>query len=462
MVRPFPFPEHPVARGAALALLVLLAAVAAPAGAVNAVAVFLALVAIAVSAQGDRAAGLAAYVLLFPAIGLRLVLPAFGGPLAPLFPDGVDVPVPVALGLLLALGAAWEALRGGARLRFPLGIPFLVLLGGMAVSAVMPSAVSQALAIKFLLYPVALAYLLNVALVATLVRTKEDLQVALVSFWWSGLAAAAMGIVSFAVVPPVEFPRATPFALFGTAPLGTNHNLLAETLVAVAPVGFALAASARGALQRQFLYGSALMAEMALLTVARTPWLVLALQAGAAALFFWRQLAKRWAWGLLVAVVLVAHLLLIGFVSRTTEVSGSTASRLSQTEVAAILFRSSPIWGVGAGGFVPAIATFPQFTEHFGDPIDAHGVVQKILAENGMLGLLGWATFWGLALATLWWAMRAAAERDRGLFFALLLSVGGSLVYQLFTTTYYTGKLWLPLGLALAAVAVLLPKKVRL
>lgn len=462
MTHALPLPVNPLVRGAVAASFVLLLAVTAGQAPFGVAIVSLALLAVALLSWQDRQAGLAAFVLLFPAIGLRLVVPPFGGPLAPLFADGLDVPVPVALGLLLALVVAVDAARGKTRPAFPLGLPFLALLGGMAVSAVATVAVPQALAVKFLLYPVALAYLLNVALVATLVRDRSDLQVALQAFFWSGLAVAAMGVVSFAVVPPVDFPRATPFALFGIAPIGINHNLLAETLVAVAPVGIALAAASRGAWRQRYLVGAVLMAETALLTLARTPWLVVTLQAAALGLRQWRMLARRWGWALIVAGVLLAHLLAIGLVSRTVEVTGSTASRLSQTEVALRIFRASPLVGAGAGSYVPLIATFPEFTEHFGDPIDAHGVLQKILAENGLLGLAGWTVFWGAALLALWRATRSAARRDRDLLFAVSVSVGGSLVYQLFTTTYYTGKLWLPLGLALAAVAVLVPRKVRL
>lgn len=458
---PFVLPEPLIrAGGAALLLLALVAAATANPAGVLAVGVLLALLAVAAARNFSFAA--VALVFLFPFIGLRFLLPPFEtGFLARLFPDGVDVAVPVIFGL--AVCAAWIAARlrhgpGARPFAAPLAVPFGIFLA-LALPSVV-NAPSALLAMKYLVYPIGLAYLLNVALPATLLRTRTLLDQALAAFFWTGCAAAAMGFLSLGVVEPVAFPRASPFALLGVAPYGTNHNLLAETLVAVIPVGVWLTLSAAARHRATYAAGTILMTAVALLTFSRTAWLALALMTAAALVLRYRtEAARLWRPAAVAAVVVVPLFLFLIAAGGTSEVQGSNASRLSMSRFAVFLFRQHPLAGAGAGSFVTRIAGAEDFRRNFGDPIDAHGIVQKLLAETGLLGLFGWTLFWAVALHYLWRAWRGLpAGRDRDLLLFLFLSAAGSLFYQLFTTTYFTGKLWLPLGLAAAAARILAPR----
>jgi fructose-specific phosphotransferase system IIC component len=91
------------------------------------------------------------------------------------------------------------------------------------------------------------------------------------------------------------------------------------------------------------------------------------------------------------------------------------------------------------------------FTEDFGDPLDAHGFVQKIILEEGVLGLLFFGLFLGYVLQRLW-KYQAAREKDYLLFQIFFISVLGAIVFQLFNTSYFNANMWMPIGIALAGL----------
>ena len=81
--------------------------------------------------------------------------------------------------------------------------------------------------------------------------------------------------------------------------------------------------------------------------------------------------------------------------------------------------------------------------------MDAHGLIQKMLVETGLFGLLAFVSFLGWVVWTL-----IKRVRDDVFYQALLCMVAGALVFQLFNTSYLNSVLWLPIGMALAGVAL--------
>ena len=82
----------------------------------------------------------------------------------------------------------------------------------------------------------------------------------------------------------------------------------------------------------------------------------------------------------------------------------------------------------------------------YGDPLDGHGFIQKIILEEGYVGLILFVSFliWNILLLYKY-------RRDRYVSI-MLLTVVGAVVFQLFNTSYFNSVMWLPLGVASASV----------
>lgn len=342
--------------------------------------------------------------------------------------------------------------RGGAW-SLPGLVPFALFI---AVAALSLSNVEHlALGFKYLLRPLSFFYLMFVVLPILIIDTPKRLFTTLRIMFLVGGIAAAMGLWSMLFPPePGAFRRAVPIAIFGTTPLGTNHNLIAEVLVSVIPIGIILAAFAHGRLRRWYVVGTAALALIALLTFSRNGWLTLAVE-GAILLVVlardrgisWRRIASY------TAPVVAFALLAIAVFSTTTVARSSNVNRLRLTEIAVAQFRDHPWVGAGVGTFIEAVSRDRWYIADFGKPQEAHGLVQKLLAETGALGLL---TFVWLLIAIVRHIVRVYRRSEvapawRLILLALLCSAFGSIVFQLFNTSYFVSKLWLPLGIALAA-----------
>lgn len=397
--------------------------------------------------------------LSFPFEGLRLTVPAFQDAfLLRFFPDGIDLPVGYAFALI-AIAAVllnWLLALSSRRLpkpRLPLVLAAALFWGSAALSSI--SADDPLLTLKYAAYPIAFSYVAYVLLPAQLVRVKEDVLALVRGMVAAGAVAAAMGVASLFSVAPGAAWMANPIQVFGVWPIGDNHNLLAETLVATAPLALILSLGKKG--RERFLLRAlaAAMALVALLTFARTAWIALAAMAVVAVAYEYRRELRRRLWSVvLVGLLLVPLAALLAVVTSTPEAGGSTASRLVMTEFSLYLFGTHPIVGAGAGTFLDRLGQAQAFTSDFGAPLDAHGFGQKILAEQGIIGMVLFLYLLGRILQTLFGAVRASEpgsdERRALLLFAV--AALGMMIYEGFNTTYYSPKMWLPIGAALAAL----------
>lgn len=310
--------------------------------------------------------------------------------------------------------------------------------------------------LKYVLRPLSFFYLMFVVLPYNVINSKK----VLVNVFWSlfsvGIFVALMGLWS--VLFPAGtglFRRALPLPIFGISVLGTNHNLIAEVLISVIPIGFILIWETRDILIRKFLIiGVLLMSVVNLLTFSRTGWIALAFELLVLVLVKYRKsIRSLFELGLVIFLIL-SPLVLYGYIFMTSEiVRSSNLNRLALTKIALETFVKYPIVGAGAGTFVEQVARDRWYVVDFGNPSEAHGVVQKLLAETGLLGFL---TFFAMLGYIIWRLIRAYrnSEKDSSykyILLALILSSGGSIIFQLFNTSYFVSKLWLPLGVALAA-----------
>ncbi len=405
---------------------------------------------------------------LFPFQGIRLVLPAFhDATLLSFFPDGIDQSLGnlIALCIGVAFGLRWLVAwaRGVKR---PLSWPLFGTILFFWLSAFLSTInaeESRLLSLKYALYPIVFCYLFYVFLPAQMVRSREDFFALIRGMSVAGVLTALMGAASLFFGEVIGFRRVAPLPIFGIWPLGTNHNLLAETLVATVPLLIILALQQKQARRKQLLFFVAgCTVVVALLTFARTAWIAFSLMAAAAFLFF-TQTALRRTWrqvilGVMLLVPLIA-VLLLSVLSRVEQ--GSTASRLAMTQFSAYLFWTHPVLGAGAGTFVERLGGNMDFLQDFGDPLDAHGLGQKVFAEQGMLGALCIAFFF-LRLAMVWWRRLQTTDvaADQHVLLWCGLAAFGMVAYELFNTTYYSAKVWLPIGVLLVAVPLFTKKNV--
>ena len=398
--------------------------------------------------------------LLFPFQGLRLTLPRFEEQfLISIFPDGIDLSIGYIISLVLIAIVVlrfFADLISRRRPRF-----HLPLLGAAALfwlSAIL-SALNAGdevvLSIKYAFYPIAFSYLAYAILPSALARDREELFGLVYGMVFSGALVALMGALSFVTGEGFALGRVTPIQIFGVWPIGSNHNLLAETLVATAPLALVLGEKHHS--RRRFLLRmlALFMVIIALLTFARTAWIAFGTMAVLALILEYRREFARYKPQMIFAgAVLLPLFAALVIFSGTREVQCSTASRLAMTNYSLYLFSSHPLIGAGAGTFVSRLGQAKDFLMDFGDPLDAHGFGQKILSEQGIVGLVFFIFFLGRIVQTLVAAVKTlplgSAERRTMLLFSL--GALGLIFYEMFNTTYYSAKMWLPIGAAFAAL----------
>lgn len=339
----------------------------------------------------------------------------------------------------------------------PLAAPFFFLVAAHALSFLSPASPDPILVFKYSLRPVLFVYLTSIALPANFIRGKRQLMASLFILGSLGLLFALDGFRSLFVPISQEtlLPHARPLPMLGFEPIGDNHNILAELLLVTAPATLALREFLRDFRRRAVCaVSAAFMAAIALFTFARSAWIVLVIQLAVLFATSWKTWFKQQkASILLLALAALPFIVYMVVFSLRPGVQSSTDARAMLSGVAFDAFRQSPWFGVGAGQFVDHVAKTYAYTVEFGTPMDSHGLIQKVMAEAGAFGLLALAVLL-IALARRilppFRSLRFGTPEARAYTF-LVIGVLGAFAYQLFNTTYWTPKLWLPVGIALAA-----------
>ena len=128
------------------------------------------------------------------------------------------------------------------------------------------------------------------------------------------------------------------------------------------------------------------------------------------------------------------------------------------TEIALTYFKKHPLIGNGVGTFTTLIADTRLFAVEYGDPLDSHGLIQKLLAEEGLLGLISFLIFAIWIASSLYTSAKYSDESQQDLKKLILISFLGCLVFQIFNTSYYNQHLWLIAGLGLAVKKIYPPE----
>jgi len=315
-------------------------------------------------------------------------------------------------------------------------------------------------ALKYLLRPILFFYICYILLPINIIKSKEIFKRIIQIMVAGGLICGLLGILSVLFGSGNWFERrASPISVFGTNLMGGNQNAVAEIMIITLPLILLLYIFSKKIKQKGlFLLAAGLCIIVLLLTFSRTGWLGLLL------LFFiiyfvmlsWHSKAKILKAKNLILIMLII-LLVVGFYflvwDRITEVQYSTASRLMMTEAAIDNFWRSPIIGNGLNQFVPLVGGSFVFVVEFGNPLDAHGFIQKIITESGALGFMTFicllSYFMREYLVAFW---KERKMQNKLVLLTLILLLCGVIFFQMFSTSYFIAKMWLPIGVGLAGV----------
>ncbi len=386
----------------------------------------------------------------------------------PIIP-GLNAPLVefLAVGCLLALAVAWFLRMPGASTHLLVqklwGFRYYGLFLLLAlVSAFMVYDGITGSSFKYWFRVMAFAYVAFLWFPLIVIRDREIFYRAVKLWAFLAIGIALFGLSSLVAVSQGAVVRLVPYNIFGIAPLGYNHNLLAEPLVVLLPLVVALAMEGKKRERTWYLLGAGIIGLAALLTLSRAAWLAMLTQAMVAVLFLSRQGVKakfvEWSKSILpFLVVFLPILLYMGYFLTTSIVASSTSARVAASEATWFYALREPWLGYGPGTYQKLLGETNAYTIDFGEPLDAHGFLQKVLLEEGGLGVLFFLGFLLYVFMTVWRQVRYSHEGDRPMAIALLLMVTGIMVFELFNTSYFQSVMWLPFGVAIAGVHVLRP-----
>jgi len=311
------------------------------------------------------------------------------------------------------------------------------------------------LSLKYLFRPLIFFYLMFVLVPMNLIVKRSILKRVLIAFLVSGIAAAILGALTVVLTEGGLFARrAQPYPVFGINLLGGNWNALAETLVVAIPCSIIFYFATKKVHNRgYYVLLTMFLVAILLLTLSRAGWLAIFFQFLILLFGFMRKslLNKRFIF-LIVLSLLTIALVYVFFWGQISTVRGSDSSRWLMTSVAWYYFTNHPIIGNGLNTFNDLVGKTFIYAVEFGDPLDSHGFVQKLLAETGILGLVTFLLFIGFLFKSYLKTYLESFGENKLVILLLIVMAGGVVFFQLFSTSYFLAKMWLPLGVCLAGV----------
>ncbi|OGF31343.1 hypothetical protein A2223_03385 [Candidatus Falkowbacteria bacterium RIFOXYA2_FULL_35_8] len=386
-------------------------------------------------------------ILLYPFIGWQIEFGSINAPLV----DFVGIAIAVAWLLKTVFNFSRQNFSWQS---FP-GLIYVLLFFVAGILSLINAEVFSS-ALKYLIRPIIFFYLIFVLIPFNFIKTKEQLYRVLKILLFVGVVVAIIGFL------PVIFGgdswyerRATPFIFGDFDPIGGNQNAIAEIMVITLPIALIILSKIKNyRLQSSLVILSGFLLLVLLLTFSRSGYLALLLQLIILIVFrFKKQLAKSLLVPLIILFMALPALFYFSVWQEIDWVRSSNTSRLALTEIAWDAFLQHPIIGNGAGSFQSIVGDTFAFIVDFGDPLDSHGFVQKIAVEQGILGLIFYLGF--LLYLTRLFIRAFGSERDEQEKFEILcffMLFAGIILFELFSTSYYLPRVWIPIAVALAGL----------
>ena len=366
----------------------------------------------------------------------------------------------IAVGLVICILAAVFLRVPPYRCRTLLqATPGMVWYGAFIVTAIISVFFAYdhdfGIGVKYLAREMIFPYVAFVFVPAVIIWKKQTLDVVLQVLLSVGVFTAVFGLSSIWMTDTGLWFRLAPYSLHGFTPFGFNQNQLAEPLVVITPIAAYFFLRAKTGLRLKWGGALALIVGAALLTLSRAAWIALFIEliVGVELLYPGRawQFVRKHLWHFFsITIILLPIFFYMGFFLQSSVVAFSNASRVAAIDVAMFYVPEAPFFGHGPGTYLAVLSNTFFFTSEFGDPLDAHGFVQKILLEEGIIGLIFFVGFLGYVFRRLYRAQKTG-KGDVLMQQMLLLSVTGIVLVELVNTGYFHSVMWLPIGIALAA-----------
>lgn len=366
----------------------------------------------------------------------------------------------VALGTLFAFAFNYSyrmffKVKDDLKLTWPLFFPFFLFLAISALSIIL-NGNNLSSWYYFLRWPVFL-YFAYIFVPANIISDAKTLKRVVIIVTLSAFLVLASGFMSLIGQDwQNSFFRLKSLYIFNSFPFGENHNLVAEFLnigafFVLVIKEFLKSKKARRLADALFL----VFALGIVLTFSRTGWITLFLQSAVYIYFRLKYFPKQKmaTATLLLVLVAIATPLFFKMNSLQADNVSSTENRVILTEIAWEAFLDKPLLGQGSGAFVGLVEDNVRFTAKYGAPVDSHGVIQKVAAENGILGLLSWLFILIFLLRFCYIAISKYYPKVSWVLPFALAAMGG-IFFQFFNTSYYKGKVWFPLLLFLLAISL--------
>lgn len=381
----------------------------------------------------------------------------------------VNAPPADLLGLLILLAWLWKMIRENPIRLLPqqlkkitwssLGLFALFLLLA-AISA--SQSFFVAIGLKYLARFIILNYLVYIILIPNVITEHRHFIKMIKVYFGICLLIASLSFLQYLYNFNLQtIPRITPFFLNNFTWLGINHNLLMELLIPAIPLGVILIKlnDHNPRLKKKLLFGIIFIGLVTILTLSRAAWLGLVLLIGLTLILLiieanhqfhlkrrlknaYRKLSGPALFTLLILITTAIPFL------KSQEITSSNTNRLMQWQIGFDALRLNPWLGAGPGSFMEIINRDPFFVREFGGNLDAHGWPLKILTETGILGLIAFSTFliWFFADKIISFLKKRTVSCKIILGYAIISGLT-AVFLQLFTTSYFTPKMWLPLGI---------------
>ena len=396
------------------------------------------------------AIGLYLMIFLYPFSGWQLTSGSINLPYADLV--ALMLFIAVALKIIVKIIVGEETFKNILKNNFP-GALFagLFFLAGLLSLVNVDFRLSS---IKYLLRPMVFFYLMFIVLPYYVIKDKAVFKRALYVFLFSGLVVAGLGFLS--VVFPqganINLHRAVPYALAGFNLIVGNQNAIAEILIAVLPLAMLLFLLTDKIKERGwYVLAGIFFCLIILMTFSRAGWLALMVELLVLYFIQRRHLVNRYVLAAIIFVVLLSLLILYFAIWQNIDwIQTSNANRLLLSHISLAAFWEHPFIGHGPNTFQDVVARTFVYTVEFGEPLDSHGFVQKLMVETGAFGLLTFLLLLGSIAKKIWREFTAAKSgRVRTMISCFIVLLFGLVVFEFFSTSYYLAAMWLPLGVAL-------------
>jgi len=313
---------------------------------------------------------------------------------------------------------------------------------------------------------IAVFYFIYILLPVNLIKDKKILRNTIISFVLSAIYVSLMGMASLLYQDfGNDFVRFKPIGIFRIYPIGYNQKQISEILIVGTMFILALRHWFNGVLAKRTIFFTWIVFMIILVgSFSRAAWLIAGLQI-LFLLYEYRHTVKRYQTESIIGIMIFIALFLAPayyMFSIQTDAPGlgSNKHRALLSTIAWKGFTRHPILGHGSGDFFYLVDNSIRYTATSASLMDSHGIWQKISAEMGLLGLTAFIIFVAAIINFIWQRYRIIDNsKDRKLLIYIIVAVLSIFLFEWFDTSFYRGKIWLPVGIMIATAYILSNKQ---